>query len=64
MFRISDKVYHVFNMGKVGEVVDMKFVETGMHLVGGTAQQRLVLIVRFPDGRIMEVPADEAMKPE
>lgn len=62
MFRITDKVYHVFNISKVGEVIEMKFIETGMHLEGGTAQQRLILTVRFPDGRITNIPADEAMK--
>lgn len=62
MFRVNDKVYHVFNMGKVGTVTDIRFLETGMHLTGGTAQQRMVLIVTLPDGTMMNVPADEAMK--
>ena len=62
MFRVSDKVYHVFNMGKVGTVTDIRFVETGMHLTGGTAQQRMVLIVTLPDGTMTNIFADEAMK--
>jgi hypothetical protein len=62
MFRINDRVYHVFNMGKVGTVTDIAFAETGMHLVGGTAQQKMFLVVTMPDGRIARIPADEAMK--
>jgi len=62
MFRVNDKVYHVFNMGKVGTVTDIAFVETGMHLTGGTAQQRMILVVTLPDGKVINVPADEAMK--
>lgn len=62
MFRVNDRVYHVFNMGKVGTVVDLRFVETGMHLAGGTAQQKLVLDVQMKDGTIVSIPADEAMK--
>ena len=49
-------------MGKVGTVVDLRFVETGMHLTGGTAQQKLVLDVQMKDGTIVSIPADEAMK--
>ena len=62
MFRVNDRVYHVFNMGKVGTVVNLRFVETGMHLTGGTAQQKLVLDVQMSDGTVVPIPADEAMK--
>jgi hypothetical protein len=62
MFRVNDRVYHVFNMGKVGTVMDLRFIETGMHLTGGTAQQKMVLDVRMSDGTIVTIPADEAMK--
>ena len=62
MFRVNDLVYHVFNMGQVGVVRDMKFIDTGMHLSGGTAGKRLVLEVQMKDGRMVDIPADEAMK--
>lgn len=62
MFKVNDRIYHVFNMRDVGEIQDMKFIDTGMHLVGGSAGKRLILIVRMSDGRIVEIPADEAMK--
>jgi hypothetical protein len=64
MFRVNDSVYHVFNMGKVGRVTGIVFAETGMHLTGGTAQQKMVLVVEMPDGRVVHIPADEAMKAE
>ena len=62
MFRINDRVYHVFNMGNVGTIVNLRLVETGLHIGGGTAMQRMMLEVKMKDGRVIEIPADEAMK--
>lgn len=62
MFRINDRVYHVFNMGNVGTIVNLRLVETGLHIAGGTAMQRMMLEVKMKDGRVVEIPADEAMK--
>ena len=44
---------------EMGQIRDL---ETGMHLTGGTAQQKLVLDVKMADGTVVSIPADEAMK--
>ena len=63
MIKINDKVYPAFNMSQVGRVVEVRFVPTGMHLIGGTAQQRMYVIIRLDgDGSLIEVPADETMR--
>lgn len=63
MVKINDKVYPAFNMGQVGKVVEIRFVPTGMHLIGGTAQQRMYVVIKLDkDGSLIEVPADETMR--
>jgi hypothetical protein len=63
MVKINDKVYPAFNMGQVGRVVEIRFVPTGMHLIGGTAQQRMYVVIKLDkDGSLIEVPADETMR--
>jgi hypothetical protein len=63
VIKINDKVYPAFNMSQVGRVVEVRFVPTGMHLIGGTAQQRMYVIIRLDrDGSLIEVPADETMR--
>lgn len=65
MIKINDRVYPVFNMRQTGRVVEVRFVPTGMHLIGGTAQQRMYVIIRLDsDGSLVEVPADETMRCE
>ena len=63
MVKINDKVYPAFSMGQVGRVVEIRFVPTGMHLIGGTAQQRMYVVIKLDkDGSLIEVPADETMR--
>lgn len=63
MIKINDKVHPVFNMTQVGRVIDVNFKPTGMHLIGGTAQQRMYVVIRLEkDGSLIEVPADETMR--
>jgi hypothetical protein len=63
MIKINDKVHPVFNMGQVGRVVEVRFAPTGMHMIGGTAQQRMYVTIKLDkDGSLVEVPADETMR--
>jgi hypothetical protein len=65
MIAIKDRVHPVFNMSQVGTVVQLKFVPTGMILVGGSAQQRMYAVLQLDrDGTLIEVPADELMRME
>jgi hypothetical protein len=65
VIKINDKVYPAFNMTQVGRVVEVRFAPTGMHLIGGTAQQRMYVIIKLDrDGSLIEVPADETMRCE
>jgi hypothetical protein len=63
LIKINDRVHPVFNMSQVGKVVQVRFAETGMHLLGGTSQQRMFILIKLEkDGSLIEVPADEAMR--
>jgi hypothetical protein len=63
LIKINDKVHPVFNMTQVGHVVEVRFRPTGMHLIGGTAQQRMFVVIKLDrDGQLIEVPADETMR--
>ena len=65
MVKINDRVYPVFNMSQVGTVVDVNFRQTDMHLIGGTAQTRMYVIIKLDkDGSLIEAPADETMRCE
>jgi len=63
MVKINDRVYPVFNMSQIGRVVEIRFVPTGMHLIGGSSQQRMYVVLKLDkDGTLIEVPADETMR--
>lgn len=65
MVKINDRVYPAFNMNQVGTVIDVRFQQTDMHLIGGTAQTRMHVIIKLErDGSLIEVPADETMRCE
>jgi len=65
MVKLNDRVYPVFNMNQVGTVVDTNFRQTDMHLIGGTAQTRMYVVIRVDkDGSLIEVAADETMRCE
>lgn len=62
MIRIGDRVHHILNMKKVGIVLNILFEGAEVHLEGGTAQRKMILVVRFDDGSIMGIPRDDLLK--
>lgn len=62
MIRIGDRVNHFLDMKNQGTVINILFEGSEMHLEGGTAQQRMVLLVRLDDGRIVKINRDDALK--
>lgn len=52
-------------MNQIGTVVDVNFRQTDMHLIGGTAQTRMYVVIKLDkDGSLIEAPADETMRYE
>lgn len=63
-FRKGDRVFHVFNMHRVGTVVSSELEPTQMHLTGGSPEKHIILLVDFGNDHLAKLRADETMKAE
>jgi hypothetical protein len=64
MMRIGDRVHHFLDMKNVGTILDITFENSNLFLEGGTSQQRVLLVVRLDDGRVVKMNRDDALKAE
>ena len=62
MIRVGDKVCLVFNMGKVGHVIEMKEVSPTTWMVGGAMMKLTVATVLFEDNEKKEIQVSELMR--
>ena len=62
MIKLGDRVHPIFEMAKVGTVVDIKKAGTSTWMVGGAMSQELVAVVKLDkDGVIQEYRYSELM---
>lgn len=65
MVKIKDRVHPTFEMGKVGTVIDVRFVSLDVHLGGGPSQKKMLVTIRLDkDGTTFEWPADDVFRIE
>jgi|MDTD01.3.fsa_nt_gb hypothetical protein len=62
MIKLGDRVHPIFEMGKLGTVIDIKQADTSTWMVGGAMSQELVAVVKLDkDGTINEYRYSDLM---
>ena len=64
MVRVGDTVYPVFDMGKVGKVVEISETKNNTWMVGGAMSTSRVAIVELKDGTHLKYRVDDLMRVE
>ena len=63
MIKLGDKVHPIFEMARVGTVVDIKKAPTTTWMIGGAMSAELVAVVKFDaDGSIHEFRYSDIMQ--
>jgi hypothetical protein len=64
MVRVGDAVHPVFDMGKVGKVVEIKEVKNKTWMVGGAMSTSRVAVIELEDGTLLKYRVDDLMRIE
>jgi hypothetical protein len=57
--KVGDRVQYWYRMGRVGTIIGIRRAQRETHMVGGSAQQAVNIIVRFDDGAEELYPVSE-----
>ncbi len=64
MVRVGDTVYPVFDMGKVGKVVEIMEAKNKTWMVGGAMSTSRVAVIELKDGTYLKYRVDDLMRGE
>ncbi len=64
MVRVGDTVHPVFDMGKVGKVVEINEVKNKTWMVGGAMSTSRVAVIELVDGTLLKYRVDDLMRTE
>ena len=62
MIRVGDKVCLIFNMGKIGQVIEVKEIKPSTWMVGGSMMKVTVAAVLFENNEKKEIQVSELMR--
>ena len=64
MVRVGDTVHPVFDMGKVGKVVEINETKNKTWMVGGAMSTSRVAVIELEDGTLLKYRVDDLMRIE
>ena len=64
MVRVGDTVHPVFDMGKVGKVIEINEAKNRTWMVGGAMSTSRVAVIELEDGTLLKYRVDDLMRVE